>query len=221
MTLRPAQLLRGLAVVLAVALWAVLAHFSSDGSTSSNWAVLLAVSPVAAALILMCWRTRHPLWTGLGVVGLLGVLVASLPFLRQNVALLYFLQHLGANLAFGALFGRSLLGNGDALITQMAHAVHPEGLTEIKRRYTRQITGAWTIFFLANALISVLLYFLAPLTVWSVFANLLSMPLLIAMFVGEHLWRVHTLPPEERPTIQQVIRAYRMHRGGIPPGNPT
>ena len=34
--------------------------------------------------------------------------------------------------------------------------------------------------------------------------------LLAAMFVGEHIWRLKALPPEERPSIAQVARAYSM-----------
>jgi len=37
------------------------------------------------------------------------------------------------------------------------------------------------------------------------------MPLIAAMFVGEHLWRMHVLPPEERPTMSEVVRAWRAH----------
>ena len=46
-------------------------------------------------------------------------------------------------------------------------------------------------------------------------------PLLAAMFVAEHIWRSFALPPEERPSIAQVARAYRMHGKQTPPANPT
>ena len=220
MTATPAQLLRGLAVVVFLVLWALLAHFGTSGESSADLSVLLALAPIVAALGLLLWRNTHPVLTGSVVVAALGGLAWWWPTLRENIPLLFFIQHLGANLALGTLFGRSLLGGGEALITQLAKAVHHGEISERKRLYTRKATLAWTLFFLGNALISSILWLLAPQSVWSVFANLLSMPLLAAMFVAEHIWRAHALPPEERPSIAQVARAYRMHGKQTPPANP-
>ncbi|WP_205421407.1 hypothetical protein [Dechloromonas sp. HYN0024] len=210
MTLSPAPLLRGLAVVVFITIWAVLAHISSAGEGTPDLSVMIALAPILAALSLLLWRNHHPLRTGAAVVVLLGCLAWLWPILRNNIALLFFIQHIGTNLALATLFGRSLLGDGEALITQLARAVHDGDLSELKRRHTRQATLAWTLFFLTNALISAILWLFAPATVWSVFANLLSAPLLAAMFIGEHLWRLQVLPPEERPSFAQVIGAYRM-----------
>jgi uncharacterized membrane protein len=83
-------------------------------------------------------------------------------------------------------------------------------LSERHRRYTRQITLAWALFFLANATLSALLYALAPLEAWSVYANLLTAPLVGVMFAAEHLVRMRALPPEERPSIAEVVRVWRL-----------
>ncbi len=183
--------------------------------------VLLGVSPIMAAVGLLLWRTRHPLLAGGGNLAMLGAIVWLWPTLRQNVALVFFIQHLGTNLALATLFGRSLLGGGEALITQLAKAVHHGEISERKRRYTRQATLAWTLFFLGNALVSAMLWLFSPQSAWSVFANLLSMPLLACMFVAEHVWRSVALPPDERPSIADVVRAYRLHGKQTPPANPS
>ena len=221
MTVSPAQLLRGLAVVAFLVAWALLAHYGTAGNSSPDLSVLLGVSPIIAAVGLLLWRTRHPLLAGGGNLLLFGGLIWLWPTLRQNVPLVFFIQHLGTNLALATLFGRSLLGGGEALITQLAKAIHHGEISERKRIYTRQATLAWTLFFLSNALVSALLWLFAPQSAWSVFANLLSMPLLLGMFVAEHLWRHVALPPEERPSIAQVARAYRMHGKSTPPANPS
>jgi uncharacterized membrane protein len=229
MSLSPGQLLRGLAVVVFLAVWAFLAHTGSAGEGSGDLSVLLGVAPIVAALALLLWRSRHPALTGAGILAMLGGLAWYWPTLRENIALLFFIQHLGTNLALGTLFGRSLIGGGEALITQLARAVHEANLSELKRRYTRQATLAWTLFFLGNALISAILWLLAPHSVWSVYANLLSTPLLAAMFIGEHIWRLYALPPDERPSITQVARAFRMRNQQktpdvdtpTPPANPS
>jgi uncharacterized membrane protein len=77
------------------------------------------------------------------------------------------------------------------------------------------------VFFLSNTLISAVLWLFAPQSIWSMFANLMSMPLLASMFAAEHVWRMFALPPEERPSIAQVVRAYRLHGKQNPPANPS
>ncbi len=221
MSLSPGQLLRGLAVVVFLAAWAFLAHTGSAGEGSGDLSVLLGIAPIVATLGLLLWRSSHPALTATGILAMLGGLAWLWPTLRDNIALLFFIQHLGTNLALGTLFGRSLLGGGEALITQLARAVHQGELSARKYRYTRQATLAWTLFFLSNALISAMLWLFAPHPVWSVFANLLSAPLLAAMFIGEHLWRAWALPPEERPSIAQVVRAYRLRSQHKAPANPS
>ena len=85
-------------------------------------------------------------------------------------------------------------------------------------RYTRQVTVAWTIFFAAMVVTSSLLFFLAPIQVWSAFANLLSMPLVAAMFIAEYAVRKRVLPDLPRTHILESLRAYRNSAGlSVPP----
>ena len=67
MSLGPAQLLRGLAVLVFLVGWAVLAHLGSSGDSHLDLSVLLGVAPIIAALGLLLWRTRHPLLAGSGI----------------------------------------------------------------------------------------------------------------------------------------------------------
>lgn len=205
----PAGLLRGLAMLVLVVAWALLAHYGSAGDGNADFGAALATAPVVAIVVMLLWRVGHPLWIAVGGLGVLGLLAWSWPSLRQNVALLFYVQHLGTNLALGLLFGRTLLDGQEALVTRFARLAHQGVVSEAKRRYTRQVTLAWTIFFVASAAISTLLYGLAPASAWSVFANLLSTPLLVLMFVGEHLVRNRVLPPEDHAGIADSIRGYR------------
>ena len=50
MIVRPAQLLRGLAVVAFLIAWALLAHYGTAGDSSPDLSVLLGVSPIIAAV---------------------------------------------------------------------------------------------------------------------------------------------------------------------------
>jgi uncharacterized membrane protein len=57
----------------------------------------------------------NPVWMIVGGLWVLGLVAWSWPTLRQNVALLYFIQHVGTNLALGILFGRTLLSGRQPL----------------------------------------------------------------------------------------------------------
>ena len=211
MTAKAAQALRFAALALLAVGWMLAAHLGSTGNGPPDLNVGLALLPILAALGALVFRLLSlPLAGLLGLALLAGILLLW-PLLRDKIALLYLLQHVGINLMLASLFGRSLLGPGEALITQLARRVFVQGISPRKARYTRAVTVAWTIFFLANASVSLLLYLLAPATLWSTYANL-GNPLLIAvMFLCEHLWRRRVLPPEERPRIADVVRAWRHH----------
>lgn len=119
--------------------------------------------------------------------------VASLGDLGPYVTWFYFAQHVGMFLALAAWFGASLRPGREALVTRFALLVEgslsPAGLA-----YTRGATLAWALFSAAIVAASALLYFLTPLALWSVFANLLTLPLVGAMFVAEFLVRVRVCP---------------------------
>lgn len=207
--LTPAAMLRGLAVGLLIVAWAMLAHYSVAGDAPADISAALATAPILALVVILLWRVGNPLWIALGGLAILGLLALAWPNLRQNIALLYYIQHLGTNLALGALFGRSLFAGQEALVTTFAKLAHDGVISPAKARYTRQVTIAWTMFFIASAAVSSALFWLAPAAAWSVFANLLSPPLLALMFIGEHLIRHRVLPPEDCSSIADTIRGYR------------
>lgn len=210
MTVAPARLLRGAAVAALALAWAVAAHVGSTGEGSPDFSAALGVAPLVAAAAMLLGRLAG-LRRVVGALALLGLLAALWPLLRQNVALLYLVQHIGFNLALASLFGRTLIGPGEALVTRLARLVYGDGISDRNIRYTRGVTVAWTVFFVTNASVSLLLYALAPAAVWSGYANLLDLPLVATMFLGEHLWRRRALPPEERPGVADIVRAWRRH----------
>ncbi|MBL0355128.1 MAG: hypothetical protein IPP03_21745 [Dechloromonas sp.] len=209
MTLTPANLLRALALFALAAAWAWLAHQGSAGEGNPDFAAALAALPVVAIVVMLLWRVRNPLWIAGGGLAVLGLLAWLWPALRHNVALLYYIQHLGTNLALAILFGRSLFGPREALVTQFSRKAHGGVISAAKADYTRQVTIAWSIFFITTALLSTALFWLAPPAVWSVFANLLTLPLIGLMFAVEYCFRWCVLSPADRSTIADTIRGYR------------
>lgn len=137
--------------------------------------------------------------------------VQALGGLAPYVPWFYFLQHVAMFLALAAWFGASLRAGRQPLVTRFA--LHGEGaLSPAGYAYTRAVTAAWAAFCAAMALGSTLFYFLAPLAFWSVFANLLSLPLVGAMFVGEFLVRLRVCPELGRGGllrgVARSVRAY-------------
>ena len=87
-------------------------------------------------------------------------------------------------------------------------------VTPAVARYTRQITLAWTLFFVAIAAVSTLLFATAPIVTWSTFANYLSLPLVAVMFAAEHACRrLHCRTNRGRAWSMRCARiARRTHR---------
>jgi uncharacterized membrane protein len=210
-----AGLLRGLGIAILVVVWAIAAHLASAGEEHRDLAVAVALGPLAALAIILLWRQRPALAAGAGLV-LAAAAAALWPLLREHVAWLYFLQHLGTNLALAALFGLTLRPGRVALVTRFARLAHGGAVSAAKERYTRGVTLAWTLFFLTCASASAGLFFLAPTAVWSTFANLLTLPLVATMFVVEHLVRQRVLPPGDSSSVADTIRGYRAAMRGHP-----
>lgn len=202
------NLLRGTAIGGLAVAWAIFAHRNSVGG-ASELSTALAATPIVIVAAMLLRRLGHPLRIAGGALAALALLAGAWPQLRENGALLHYVEHVGTNLAFAVVFGRTLGAGHEPLITQLARFAHPEGLSPAKLRYTRQVTVAWTGFFIATAAVSTGLFLLAPAAVWSVFANFLTLPLILLMFVVEHLCRYLVLPPVERGGIADTIRAFR------------
>lgn len=200
-----------LGALLAVA-WALSSYLAGAGIGPVDLRVAVAVAPMLLALILTAWQSplRRPLALALLALALAATFGAW-PWLRGHVVWLLCLQHLGVHLALAAWFGLSLAATREPVITSMARAIHGRPPTPQALRYTRAVTWMWTLFFLGNAAVSMLLFAWAPLDIWSVHANLLTGPLVAMVFLGEVLVRRRVLPREERPSLRQVVRSYRAH----------
>jgi uncharacterized membrane protein len=141
---------------------------------------------------------------------------AALGPLAPYLAWFYYLQHVGMFLALGLWFGATLRPGREALVTRFARRsgepLGPSGLA-----YTRRVTLAWTVFFAAVVGTSTLLFFLAPLEAWSVFANLLTLPLSVAMFGAEYAVRLRTHPELCHGGVMRSVRAFWEHRASHTP----
>lgn len=202
------DLMTGLLAGAVLVAYAVLAHYTSATAEVGPWAVLLAGAPMAIVGLSFARESRGGAIAWL-LVGALVVGLAWLwPRLSNPVSWLYFIQHVSVNGLLGMLFGRSLRPGHEPLVTVFARLVHEEMTAELLR-YTRQVTGAWTIFFLSSAMLSILLFAFAPIEAWSMFANILALPSVVLMFVAENEVRKRILPPRDQVGILAAVRAFR------------
>jgi uncharacterized membrane protein len=201
-------------VATAVSLLAgyqVLAHRITVSSDPGFWRTLWAIAPLAGLSLWLAWRWRRPSIVIALTLAILAGLAEFWPQIRGHQDWGYWLQHLGVNLLLMLSMGSSLLPGRQPLCSRLAARVRGALPAEVAT-YTRGVTLAWTLFSGVMAITSTLLFWLAPITVWSVFANLLTLPLVVLMFLGEYGVRLRVLPPELRSGPLEAIRAYQRFR---------
>jgi uncharacterized membrane protein len=175
----------------------------------------LMVAPMLAAAGLILGRSRRGrvLLAVLAAIGVIGVVLWR--EFGTDSALFYPVPYLIVYAFLLWFFGRTLIPGRQPLITRLATHVHGE-LPAAIASYTRRVTWAWCVFFAAIVLTSILLFLFAPLPVWSVFNNLLNLPLVVAMYLGEYAWRLWRYPTFSHASIATVFRALRNFDFNLP-----
>lgn len=105
------------------------------------------------------------------------------------------------------LFGRTLVRGREALITAVARRIHGTLKPEIEA-YTRRVTFAWCCFFAGQLAVSASLFAWAPLATWSLFVNVLNLPLLALMFAAEYGYRVTRYPEHPRASLAAMLKGF-------------
>ena len=197
-----------IALAAGVVAYAVLAHRAASTPAPGWFEAAVFIVPLMAFAGMLAWRSeRRALWLTLWFLSCAALLLAR-DRLGAGTQWVLLLQHAGFNAALGLSFGRTLAPGAEPLISRLATLVHGP-LSPLLVRYTRRATWAWVIYFACTAAASVLLFALAPAPVWSAFVNLLSLPLLGAMFAGEYLVRTLVIPRAERSGFFQAVAAWR------------
>jgi uncharacterized membrane protein len=197
----------GAAAALA---YAAASHALMTRAQDSPWSLLIVLGPLVVLGAAAAWGAGHRA---------LAVAAASLVLLLALQAAsghgvpsrwLYLAQHAGAHLALAAWFGSTLRRGGEPLVSALARRVHGN-FTPAMARYTRNVTLAWTLYFLGMAIASLALFAAGDFARWSLLANLLTPMLTVAFFVGEYLLRYLLHPEFERVGLLRAVQAYRSH----------
>jgi uncharacterized membrane protein len=198
--------------VAGIVTYQVLVHL---GVTSNAADPAQAVLPTLLMAVVACWillRSQNRLLWLLIVASAAGAaLLLGRDTGRGEVAL-YGVPHAAANLFMLWLFGRTLLPGRQPFVTRLARLARGGALPPPLERYTRNLTLVWCAFFAAQLLVSALLLEFGTVAGWSLFINVLSLPLIGLMFVGDYLYRVIRYRDMPQSSIANAVEAYAKDR---------
>jgi len=194
-------------IVLACVAYQYLVHSSVGNARTGLFHYLLLWLPLVLLAGWILLRSRNkPLW--LAVLLTAGVVVFLVEYQEQlGLAAVSGISHAAAYLFLLWYFGRTLARGREPIITRFARSVHGT-LQPGMELFTRKLTIAWCVFFAAQLIASALLFALASLGAWSLFVNLLNLPLLALMFAGQFVYRMVRHPGYPRASIWRAIEAF-------------
>jgi len=157
----------------------------------------------------MASASRRSWWKALAIFLFVGYQLLAYFVLRYSAgaAAVSGSTHACAYLIMFWYFARTLRAGRQPLITRLALSVHGSLPPEILA-FTRRVTVAWCMFFAAQVAVSILLLAFAPFEIWSMFVNLLNLPLLVLMFVADYLYHSLRFPDHPRASIARILRAF-------------
>jgi uncharacterized membrane protein len=202
-------------MVLAVAgivAYQVLVHLGVTGDAVHPARTALLVLPVA---VLGCWillRSQHRLLWLLILAAAAGATWLLARGTELGTAALYGVPHASAYLFMLWLFGRTLLRGREPIITRLARHARGAKLPAAMEAYTRKLTLAWCLFFAAQLAASALLLRFGSVEGWSLFINVLNVPLIALMFAGDYLYRVIRYRDLPQTSIAKAVQAYAKDR---------
>ncbi|MEO7116566.1 MAG: hypothetical protein ABIZ18_11980 [Caldimonas sp.] len=198
---------RAFAVALAGIAYVIGSYWLMTRNPGSAWHAVIVVAPMLFLAALLAWQRQQR------VVAVLAAVAASLLLFQArdggglSAQAIYVAEHVAIHLLLAVVFGVTLTSGRESLITMLARRVHG-GLTPDMAVYSRKVTIAWTVYFVAMAALSLALFAFAPFPTWAAFAGLVSPLAMLALFIGEHLLRYRLHPEFERATLAQAVRAY-------------
>jgi uncharacterized membrane protein len=182
-------------------------HWLMTAAPASPWNAVIVVGPMLAAAALLAWQRRQRLLALLAALAAAALVVQAWRGDGLPVGSIFVAQHAAIHVLLAFVFGLTLQDGREPLVTALARRVHGS-VTPAMAAYSRKVTLAWTVYFLAMAALSLALYALAPFDVWATFANLVTPLAMLLMFIGEYLLRYRLHPEFERATLAQAVRAY-------------
>lgn len=201
---RRAAWLAAIAVVVVVVMAPLAIHAAIVNASSPS--LIPVISALQLAFVGLAVAIRHPArikW----LIAATAASFAALWWARSagvNLSAMPGVPHALAYSALLAGFGVSLMPGHTPILTRIVSSFRgplpPDLLV-----YTRRVTAAWCCFFAAQILLSLGLYLWAPLRVWSLFINVLNLPLVLLMFAAEYAYRVIRFRNYRHDTLSEMV----------------
>ena len=203
------KVLRGFSVVLLIAIYAVLVHRANVSGQPSVLGAILALTPIFLLIVTYALQMDSKL-ASISLILLGGLICWRLwAFVKQHTDFIFWIQDIGLMTILLITFGQTLQKNRKPLCVHFAEMIHGDApLPPAHIRYARQVTVAWVIFFSLIIITSTLLFFLAPLAIWSIFVNFFTLSLVALMFVAEFMVRRRVLTDMPAGHPLDAVRAY-------------
>lgn len=178
--------------------------------TGMGWA-----APTFLAIIVIYRSTRHASARGRARTAGAACILAAGAFLAG--ALTTKLIPVAIHTFLAWFFGHTLR-YGPSLVERLVRLQFPEfppGVTE----YCRQVTFAWTLFFVFNIATCLALALLASDFAWLIYNGIVVFVLMALMMIGEYLYRHRRFPnleiPPPRDTLETIVKNGRRLWNGM------
>lgn len=209
------RIARGLGVTAIIVIYAVLVHHVNSLGQASNLGATLALAPIFLLVIAYACKVESRMASSCAILILCAISWLVWPLIKQHTELVFWMLDIGLMLALSLTFGLTLLPGRKALCVHFAEIINGGMLPPEHESYARKVTMAWVVFFLMIIIISTLLFFLAPLTIWSFFVNFLTLPLVALMFLGEYMLRRRLLTDLPTGHVLDAVHAYLDKSTGV------
>ena len=206
--MRPAMTAGRWIGLIALGAYPFVMHATLLLAGNSTLGTAMMLGEIAIVGLVAAIQFKHRLPVVLGVLGAGALLVMFRGSQSGVIVAASGLPHAAVNAGLLIVFGSSLTPGRVPLITMVSERLSGGPLTPELNRYTRSVTLAWCCFFVLELIISLLLLLFAPLAVWSLFTNVLTMPLVVTMFLAEYAYRRLRFRSYQHRTIRQVIEAF-------------
>lgn len=201
---------RTLAFGMLAAAYPFVSYMANVSGRPGILGVAFAFLPVLALLLGLAWNAKpRRFWLALYGSACLTLWYSKNLFLT-HYSWAYFAEDAGTLTLLCVIFARTLRTGAIPLISRLSTLIHGP-LSPLVLYYTRKVTALWALLFGAMAGVSVLLFTLAPLPLWALYANVLTLPIMASVFIGEYAVRRRILPRDQCTGFMQAVRASRKH----------
>jgi len=216
------KIARGVGIIAIVVIYTLLVHhvnssFESGTSQTNLLGVVVETQSIGAILALiplffialtLAFKIRSRLIGSIFLLGYFALAWFIWPLIKQNTGLIFWMLDIGLMLALLMTFAQTLIKGRKPLCVHFAEIINGGTLPPEHEIYARNVTVAWVLFFAMIIIVSTLLFFLAPLQVWSFFVNFLTLPLVALMFAIEFFVRKRLLTNLPESNVMDAVHAY-------------